>query len=264
MKIPIATIDSFTESRFSGNPAAVCLLDNEISDLQMQLIAREMNLSETAFVNRLEGESQFSLRWFTPLVEVDLCGHATLASAFCMLKSSWVKIGETINFQTKSGELRVKNLEDQIEMNFPLITTEEQEHPYFTEQFMGAKVVNAARLKGNWIIEVASVVELINLVPDFQLISEHSDEGIIVTAADKGEFDLKSRYFAPNLGVNEDPVTGFAHCALMDYWYKKTGKSQLKAYQASKRGGELNLRKEDHRVVILGKAVEVLKGYIEV
>lgn len=263
MKLAITTVDAFTNKAFSGNPAAVCLLDQELSADQMQTIAMEMNLSETAFVQRTSESGSFSLRWFTPVLEIDLCGHATLASAYWMLKSGWAKAGETIRFQTLSGELRVKSDGEWLEMDFPLIPTTVAKHPFFVDNFFGAKISQAAELKKNWIIELEDADAIESCCPDFSIVKEHSEEGIIITAPAKGSFDIYSRFFGPNVGIDEDPVTGFAHCALMDYWFQRSGKSTLKAYQASKRGGVLHLEKRQDRVIIRGQAVKVLSGEIE-
>jgi len=261
--IAIAVVDAFTTTPFSGNPAGVCLLDQPLEKEQMQAIAMEMNLSETAFVERTEEHGNFSLRWFTPTLEIDLCGHATLASSFWMLKSGWANEGQTVRFQTLSGELRVKCSVDGLVMDFPLIPTYTDTHPFFSNELFGKKIVQAAQLRKNWIFELEDEQAVRDLVPDFSLIAAHSEEGFIITA--KGNsYDIVSRFFGPNVGVPEDPVTGFAHCALMDYWNQKTAKTQLSAYQASKRGGELMLEKHDDRVFIRGSAVQVLTGHIDV
>ncbi|MDX5340525.1 MAG: PhzF family phenazine biosynthesis protein [Cyclobacteriaceae bacterium] len=262
--IPIAVVDAFTEKPFSGNPAGVCLLDSPLSKQEMQNIAMEMNLSETAFVERTDEEGEFSLRWFTPTLEIDLCGHATLASAFWMLQSGWTQEGELIKFQTRSGELRVKAEGRDILMDFPLIPTFTDIHPYFKNELFGKKIVQAAQLRKNWIFELENEPAVRSILPDMALIAAHSQEGFIVTAKGENDFDMVSRFFGPNVGVPEDPVTGFAHCALVDYWNQKTGKTQFRAYQASKRGGVLSLEKHDDRVWIKGKAVEVLTGSLKI
>ena len=260
MNIPISIIDAFTNKAFGGNPAAVCLLEEKLTTDQMQTIAMEMNLSETAFVERTEEAGNFGLRWFTPTLEIDLCGHATLASSFHMLHSGWANPGESIRFQTRSGELKVKSDGDWLEMDFPLIPTFEEPHPYFKSDFFGKKILKISQLRKNWIIELESYEDVVSVAPDFPTIAAHSEEGIIVTAVGKEPFDIYSRFFGPNVGINEDPVTGFAHCALMDYWYQRTGKFSLKAFQASKRGGILHLEKHDDRVLLRGQAVHVLSG----
>lgn len=263
-QLAIAILDSFTDRPFSGNPAGVCLLENSISQELMQQIAMEMNLSETAFVERTGDPTVFSLRWFTPAVEVDLCGHATLASASCMFHEGWVKPEEVIQFQTRSGILSVTKRGEGVCMDFPLIPTTVDTHPDHPITLFGANLVQAARLRGNWIFELEDEADVRNLAPDFAVLAATSEEGFIVTAAGSGDYDLVSRYFGPNLGIPEDPVTGFAHCALVDYWYKKTGKTSFKAYQASKRGGTLFLEKNGDRVLIQGKAVVVLRGTLSI
>lgn len=263
-QLAIAILDSFSNQPFSGNPAGVCLLENSISQDLMQQIAMEMNLSETAFVERTADPSVFSLRWFTPAVEVDLCGHATLASASWMFHEGWVKPEDPIHFQTRSGILSVTKTEEGVCMDFPLIATTVDTHPDHAKTLFGAAIVQSARLRGNWIFELADEMAVRNLSPDFAVLAATSEEGFIVTAAGTGEYDLVSRYFGPNLGINEDPVTGFAHCALVDYWYKKTGKTSFKAYQASRRGGVLHLEKKKDRVFIQGNAVVVLSGNLTI
>lgn len=261
--IPITVVDAFAEKPFSGNPAGVCLLDSPLSKEEMQNIAMEMNLSETAFVERTEEEGVFGLRWFTPTLEIDLCGHATLASAFSMIQSGWSSEGEIMKFITRSGELRVKSEGGAILMDFPLIPTFTDIHPYFKKELFGKRIVQAAQLRKNWIFELENEQAVRSLTPDISLIASHSQEGFIVTAQGNGEFDMVSRFFGPNVGVPEDPVTGFAHCALVDYWNQKTGKTQFRAYQASRRGGTLGLEKHDDRVWIKGWAVAVLSGSIK-
>lgn len=263
-KIPIAIIDAFASKPFTGNPAAVCLLDSTLEKQEMQLIAMEMNLSETAFVERTEEEGVFSLRWFTPTLEIDLCGHATLASAFWMVQSGWSQEGKSMRFQTRSGELRVKSEDGFIGMDFPLIPTYMDVHPYFKEELFGLKIIQAAQLRRNWIFELENEEAVKAIEPDMALVAAHSKEGFIITAKGNGELDMVSRFFGPNVGVPEDPVTGFAHCALVDYWNQKTGKTQFKAFQASRRGGHLELEKHDDRVLIKGQAKVVLTGELRI
>ncbi|MDA0315861.1 MAG: PhzF family phenazine biosynthesis protein [Bacteroidetes bacterium] len=258
--LAIAVLDSFTEKVFSGNPAAVCLLESPLLKEEMQAIAMEMNLSETAFVEKTQEEGSFSLRWFTPTLEVDLCGHATLASAFWMYAEGWVAEGKVIRFQTRSGELRVTKQDDLICMDFPLIPTRLDHHPAYDGQIFGSKIVQAAQLWRNWIFELADEEAVRSFQPDFVQIAATSEEGFIVTAVGSKGYDMVSRYFGPNVGVPEDPVTGFAHSALVDYWNQKTRKIKFKAYQASKRGGELFLEKKGDRVLIQGKVVRVSVG----
>lgn len=263
MRLAIATVDSFTNRPFAGNPAAVVLMEQDLNATQMQQIALEMNLSETAFVQKTAEKGKFQLRWFTPTLEIDLCGHATLASAFWMLKSGWASEGEKMTFSTLSGELMVKSLDDKLEMNFPLIPTKIHPHPIYSLEFMGKKVLYSAELKKNWILELESAEEVESCIPEFLEIAKNSEEGIIITAKGKNGYDIYSRFFGPNVGVPEDPVTGFAHCTLMDYWYQRTGKTVLLAYQASSRGGEMEIEKIENRVLIRGQAVGVMQGFIE-
>lgn len=260
--IAIAVLDSFSEKPFSGNPAAVCLLESPLQTAEMQAIAMEVNLSETAFVEKTKEEGSFSLRWFTPKVEIDLCGHATLAAAHRMYTAGWVKEGNGIRFQTLSGELRVTKQEDLISMDFPLIPTVVAEHPAYASEIFGSKIIQSAQLRKNWIFELADEEAVRSFKPNFTQIAETSEEGFIITAAGGKGYDMVSRFFGPNVGVPEDPVTGFAHCALVDYWHKKTGKINFKAYQASNRGGELFLEKMGDRVLIQGRAVQVLEGVL--
>ena len=261
MELSIAIVDAFTEKVFGGNPAAVCLLSQELEADQMQSIASEMNLSETAFVLKSDRKGHFNLRWFTPTLEIDLCGHATLASSFWMLQKGWATEGEQLHFHTKSGELMVKVEQGLIEMDFPLLETTVATHPNFKDQLFGERIVRAAELKRNWIFELEDEQAVRRFIPDFGEIAKHSDEGIIITSKGK-EVDCVSRFFGPNVGVPEDPVTGFAHCALMDYWYKQSGKEKMKAVQASKRGGNLEVEKRGNRAILKGKAVLVLDGKI--
>lgn len=263
-QVAIAILDSFSSKPFSGNPAGVCLLENSISQELMQQIAMEMNLSETAFVERTGDSTVFSLRWFTPSVEVDLCGHATLASSYWMFHQGWVKPEDTIHFQTRSGTLLVTKNEEGVCMDFPLIGTTVDTHPVHTQTLFGVPIKQAARLRGNWIFELEDESAVRNLIPDFGVITATSEEGFIVTAAGFDKFDMVSRYFGPNLGIPEDPVTGFAHCALVDYWHQKTGKTKFKAFQASARGGELYLEKMEDRVLIQGKVAQVLTGFLSI
>jgi len=258
--IAIAVVDSFSKKPFSGNPAAVCLLDSPLTKEEMQAIAMEMSLSETAFVEKTQEEGNFSLRWFTPTQEIDLCGHATLAAAFWMYASGWVKQDAGIRFQTLSGELSVTKQMDLICMDFPLLPTRVAQHPDYAEEIFGSKIVQAAQLRKNWIFELADEEAVRSFQPNFTRIAESSEEGFIVTAAGSNGYDMVSRFFGPNVGVPEDPVTGFAHCALVDYWREKTGKTKFKAYQASTRGGELLLEIMGDRVLIQGNAVQVLVG----
>ena len=251
-------IDAFTSKPFSGNPAAVCLLDKPADENWMQQIAMENNLSETAFLYR--EKDGFNLRWFTPSVEVDLCGHATLASAHFLYEQKILTEHETANFYSKSGQLTAKKIENKIELNFPATIPIEQNPPEELLKAFNTEAIFVGKSRFDYFIEVASADLVRNLQPNFSLLSEIEVRGIIVTAkSDKPEFDIISRFFAPGAGVFEDPVTGSAHCALSPYWSEKLGKSKLQAYQASKRGGELTIVHQGDRVLLQGEAVTVMR-----
>ena len=271
-KLKIFQVDSFTDRPFGGNPAGVCILEKAISDHLMQSIAGEMNLSETAFampradINVAE-QSEFDLCWFTPTVEVDLCGHATLATARVLFDSYGVK-ASAIRFYTKSGELNVSRKGELLSMDFPGDRTEENETPPDVLNALGlekaVKVSKSLRMK-KLVVEVETHATVQGLEPNFSdLLRAESDlgsSGVIVTApgGDTG-YDFISRFFAPGLGINEDPVTGAAHTVLGPYWAAKLGRTNLKACQASARGGEMELVVRGDRINLIGQAVIVLEG----
>lgn len=259
MSLEIAVVDAFTNRPFSGNPAAICLLEKEISATSMQQIAREMNLSETAFVLPTREDSGYPLRWFTPTQEVDLCGHATLAAAFWMLKKEWVSANETLRFQTKSGLLTLWFSAGKVCMDFPILQTHTAIHPVFEQDILGFPILKSVRFGRNWIFQLADEASVRCFQPDFAKLAAQGDDGIAITAEGQ-DFDIVSRFFAPNLGIPEDPVTGFAHCALMDFWYRETGKTHLKAQQASERSGVIGLEKKEDRVILSGEAVGIYEG----
>lgn len=252
-------IDAFTRVPFRGNPAAVCLLEEPQPDAWMQAVAQEMNLSETAFL-LAEGDG-WRLRWFTPVREVSLCGHATLAAAHALFATGRVTPDAQIRFHTLSGLLTAELCGEWIELNFPARFSEPADLPEGLAQALGLTPVFAGRYKDNILIEVASEAELRGLQPDFVALKALPQRAVSVTCrSESSEYDFFSRFFAPRMGINEDPVTGSAHCALVPYWSAKLGKTSLSAYQASARGGVLQLRLEGERVVIAGQAVMVLKG----
>jgi PhzF family phenazine biosynthesis protein len=264
--LSFAQIDAFTDQPFSGNPAAVFLLDEPADAKWMQLVAREMNLAETAFLHRLNGSSssEFGLRWFTPAVEVDLCGHATLASAHWLWESQAVTNGSAVKFQTKSGVLGARRAPDGwIELDFPATTT--------TTSFMGVDIVSGLgltdrtkatlRTKFDAMIELDSAESVRAFAPDMAIVRQIRARGLIVTArSDDSRFDFISRFFAPQSGVDEDPVTGSAHCALAPYWASKLGKQDMLAYQASPRGGVVRVSVRGERVILAGQAITVFRG----
>ncbi|MEL6537456.1 MAG: PhzF family phenazine biosynthesis isomerase [Bacteroidota bacterium] len=257
----IFQVDSFTEKPFRGNPAGVCFLEGKLDDTTQQSIALEMNLSETAFVEP-EGEG-YRLRWFTPTAEVDLCGHATLASAHILFSEGHVAQEDTIQFQTRAGELKVHKEKEMLVMDFParpsagMPILEE-----FEEMFPGSEIVAAARDKYNLILEMPTEAVVRKASPNMEAIAEHSDQGVIITA-EGNRYDFVSRFFGPNVGVPEDPVTGSAHCQLGPYWAKKLEKTSFRAFQASARGGEIGVEVKEDRCLLKGYAVTVFQGELK-
>ena len=259
MAVPIFHVDAFTDRPFGGNPAAVCLLPEDREERWMQQVAAEMNLAETAFVQRQE--DGFRLRWFTPKVEVDLCGHATLASAHVLWHEGQVRSDEIIRFHTRSGVLPAARSGDQIELDFPLTPEEEVPEPARLAEALGAPLKYVGKSRFDYLVEVDSEPTLRRLAPDFSLLATLPIRGLIVTSPSSDpQFDFVSRFFAPAVGVNEDPVTGSAHCCLAAYWRKKLKKDQFVAYQASARGGIVRVRVKDNRAILGGQAVIVAKG----
>ncbi len=268
MKIPIFTVDAFTDKPFSGNPAGVCVLNSPLDEKLMQNIAFEMNLSETAFLNKKDASS-YSLRWFTPVVEVDLCGHATLASAHILWETKKENKSSEIEFNTKSGILKANFRDAGIELDFPLMESKPVEIPKGLIKALGVEPINLFRAQWNYIAELDSEKTVRNVKPDFDLLRALEAWGTIITARASKEsaadgYDFVSRFFAPAKGVKEDPVTGSAHSALAPYWMNRIGKNTFKAYQASERGGTLGLKVGNGRVYITGMAVTVLNGSINV
>lgn len=251
-------VDAFTHVPFRGNPAGVCISAEPLAELLMQQIAAEMNLAETAFVNALDGYQ--NLRWFTPAVEVTLCGHATLATAHILYQRGLLEPEAEHIFETLSGQLQVrKHEEDLLEMDFPLIMTEKKEVPqWLKEHFEGIR--GFAFTPKNDILELESEESVRDYLPDMGQIAQNTRQGLIITARGSEGIDFVSRYFVPNVGVPEDPVTGSAHCELAHYWKDILEKTSFKAYQASKRGGHLELQIVEDRVLIRGRAITVFKA----
>jgi len=261
MKIPIYQVDAFTSEVFSGNPAAVCLLETWIDDKRLQAIAAENNLSETAFL--VQTDNGFDLRWFTPVTEVALCGHGTLASAFVLTACrKWPE--DTIRFQTrKSGELAVTKRDDFLDMDFPARPASAQEAPVGIKEALGVEPKETFASAEDLMVVLSSEDVVREVSPDFNALEQIACRGIIITArGDRSDF--VSRFFAPGLGVPEDPVTGSAHCVLIPYWAEVLGKNDLHAFQVSKRGGELFCNQAGERVTISGKAVLYLEGTITI
>ncbi len=259
MQIPIVQVDAFTSTPFSGNPAAVCILAVERDAAWMQNVAREMNLSETAFLSaRQDG---FDLRWFTPTVEVDLCGHATLASAHVLWETGRLANDASARFHTRSGLLTAERRADWIEMDLPALPEETAEAPRGLAEALGAAPRYVGRSRFAHLVEVEGEDAVRSLRPDFGRLRAIDTRGVIVTGRSSDPaFDFVSRFFAPAVGVDEDPVTGSAHCALAPYWSRHLGKTKLMARQVSARGGVLRLRVDGNRVGIGGQAVTVVRG----
>jgi PhzF family phenazine biosynthesis protein len=255
----LVQVDAFTAKPFAGNPAAVCLLDEPRDTLWMQDVAREMNLSETAFVHRT-GDG-YGLRWFTPAVEVDLCGHATLAAAHVLWEESIEDRSSDITFETRGGTLTCRDRGDRIEMDFPPRPTSEIDPPGDLIDAVGVRAVRAGRSQAGYLLELPSEDAVRAAQPDIAALKSIPDASTCLTAPGaSGGFDFVSRYFAPQAGVDEDPVTGSAHCALADWWSKRTGRSEFRAYQCSERGGVVHVRLDGDRVILGGQAVTVMRG----
>ena len=260
MPLMVTTVDAFAGQPFSGNPAAVCLLPRPASAAWMQHVAREMNLSETAFLVRRDDDA-YDLRWFTPAVEVDLCGHATLASAHVLWESGCLAAGSRAVFHTRSGKLSANQRDGWIEMDFPAEPDQPTAAPAALAAGLNADPVYVGRNRFDYLVEVKSEAALRSLAPDARRLSEIDTRGIIVTAlADAHGFDFVSRFFAPGTGIVEDPVTGSAHCCLGPYWQRRLGRADFTAWQASERGGLVKVTVRDERVTLSGKAVTVLRG----
>lgn len=258
MKTPIYQVDTFTDKAFGGNPAAVCPLKEWIKPELMQDIAMENNLSETAFFVR-EGDV-YALRWFTPAAEVDLCGHATLASAHVLFEELGYQ-KEEIKFETKSGRLIVKKEGDRLSMDFPADKMQQVQGPPILFQALGIKPSIFTFKSDDYMIVLDSEKEVAQLEPDFRMLKEVDARGVIVTAPGD-EVDFVSRFFAPQVGIDEDPVTGSAHTKLTPYWSERLEKREMEVLQISKRIGKLTVRDKYDRVEILGKAITFMKGEI--
>jgi PhzF family phenazine biosynthesis protein len=259
MPTPITTVDAFTDHAFAGNPAAVCILEAPRSDGWMQSVAREMNLAETAFL--LRGGEDFGLRWFTPSVEVDLCGHATLASAHVLWEEGHLDPSAEARFHTRSGLLKASRHDGWITLDFPATPPVPAELPAELLQGLGMPVRLTARTPFDYLVELESEAEVRALAPDMGLLAQLGGRGVIVTSrsATPGR-DFVSRFFGPAVGIPEDPVTGSAHCALGPLWGKRLGKSSLVGHQISQRGGVVRVALAGDRVLLSGQAVTVIRG----
>jgi PhzF family phenazine biosynthesis protein len=261
--IPCYQIDAFTDRPFGGNPAAVCLLDGPAEKGWMQSVAAEMNLSETAFVcPRVDG---FDLRWFTPRVEVDLCGHATLAAAHAVWLAGKAAQQESIPFHTRSGLLTSQRGEHGIELDFPATPASSVEPPSGLLTALGVEAELVAKTRFDYLVVVRSEGAVRSAAPDFRRLVELKTRGVILTApSDDARYDFVSRFFAPAAGIDEDPVTGSAHCCLGPYWSERFGKLQMTGYQASARGGVVHVRIANDRVILAGHAVTMWRGELMV
>jgi PhzF family phenazine biosynthesis protein len=247
-------IDAFTNQPFCGNPAAVCVLKRPADAAWMQFVSSEMNLAETAFLHPIDGG--FSLRWFTPTVEVALCGHATLASAFALWELGVLQQDQVAKFSTLSGWLTCTRDDDWIEMDFPASSCEPTAGQEQLDAALGVQTLNIFRTDFDLLAELSDEEAVANLQPNMALLSAIPVRGVIVTApAASKDYDFVSRFFGPNAGVPEDPVTGSAHCALAPYWMAKLGKPELTARQISQRGGTVKMRVAGRRVMLRGQAV---------
>lgn len=247
-------VDAFTDQPFAGNPAAVCLLARPGDEAWMKLVAREMNLSETAFLHPIK--DGFSLRWFTPAVEVKLCGHATLASAFVLWQTGVLKTEEPARFDTLSGRLTCTRQGSWIEMDFPSKRCAPCDPPPGLAEALGCGLLYCGSNGMDYLVELRDEETVRGLNPNFSLLATLPVRGVIVTSrSDQSRFEFVSRFFAPAAGVNEDPVTGSAHCALGPHWQSRLGRSDFTALQTSPRGGVVKLSVAGDRVLLRGQAV---------
>ncbi len=259
--IPLFQVDAFTRKPFAGNPAAVCLLEQEADAGWMQSVGAEMNLSETAFVWRKN--DGFGLRWFTPTIEVDLCGHATLATAHILWQEGWLAADATARFHTNSGILTARQADGRIVLDFPATPAMPAEAPAGLLQALGVTDAQVFFNGVDYLVQVDDEAVVRGLQPDFTALKQVKTRGVMVTAvSSQPEYDFVSRFFGPAAGINEDPVTGSAHCTLAPFWAERLGKTALRAFQASARGGELLVALQADRVLIAGNAVTVFQGVL--
>ncbi len=260
MNIPLFIVDAFTQEPFKGNPAAVCLLEKPADEGWMQSLAAEMNLSETAFVTRRQ--EGFGLRWFTPVTEVDLCGHATLASAHVLWQEGWLGEDEAARFHSRSGVLNARRSGAWIEMDFPAKIAEPAPPPEKLLPALGLEKAEAVLYNGmDYLVVLSDPGSVRRLDPDGGQLRAIDARGFIVTApSDAPPYDFLSRFFAPGVGIAEDPVTGSAHCALGPYWARRLDKAELTGCQVSGRGGVVRVAMKEQGVVLAGQAVTVVGG----
>jgi PhzF family phenazine biosynthesis protein len=261
MTLPIVQVDAFTSEAFGGNPAAVVVMPGARDAAWMQNVAREMNLAETAFLHRVD--DGFALRWFAPTVEIDLCGHATLASAHVLWETGELPLDAVARFETKSGLLTAKKRDEWIELDFPVTPPDAAEAPLGLADALGVTPRYVGKSRFDYLVEVESEQVLRALAPDFGRLREIRTRGVIVTSrATIPDTDFVSRFFAPAIGVDEDPATGSAHCCLAPFWAERLHKKSFVARQLSARGGLLKIEWEGDRVRLMGRAVTVLRGHL--
>jgi PhzF family phenazine biosynthesis protein len=259
MGLTITTVDAFTDKLFAGSPAAVCLLAEAHDDRWMQQVASEMNLAETAYLERRA--DGYGLRWFTPVVEVDLCGHATLASAHVLWETGEAPLDETLRFHTRSGLLTARRAGEWIELDFPAEPAQPMDVPTELIQALGVQPLFTGKNRFDYLVEVEFEETIRRLQPDIARLKAVTERGVIVTAKANGSpYDFVSRFFAPAAGIDEDPVTGSAHCCLGPFWQQRLGKAEFLAYQASPRGGAVRVHVRGGRVGLGGQAVTVWRG----
>ncbi len=258
-------VNAFTDGAFGGNPAAVCLLESAADPAWMQAVAAEMNLSETAFVWPGDGDT-FALRWFTPTTEVALCGHATLLTAHILWQTGAVSRDDSIGFTSASGWLVAAWADGWIELDFPAYPSAPAEIPEAIRAAVsgapshGAVITERGQPEPTYLLELSDESSVRGVVPRLDHLRRAGASSIIVTARAEGPYDIVSRYFAPGVGIDEDPVTGAAHCCLAPYWSRRLGKTELLGYQASRRGGVVGMRVAGDRVILRGQAITVLRG----
>ena len=261
MKLKMYQVDAFADKLFAGNPAAVVILESPMKDHEMQSIAFENNLSETAFVSI--HESPIYIRWFTPSIEVDLCGHATLASARILFEHYPELAGEEINFDSKSGILKVTKNKDALCLNFPVDKPVLLDSDPLFQEILGIEPLQLLKGKDDYLAIFENQKQIEHIKPNFVLLSKLNSRGLVISAPGD-QVDFVSRCFYPEAGIEEDPVTGSAHTMLIPYWAKELSKNQLEANQLSKRGGKLNCILADDRVLISGKSVIYFEGNISI
>ena len=262
MPLPFVQIDAFTPRPCAGNPAAGCIVPAPLDERRMQDIAREMNLSETAFLHR-QGTGDYDLRWFTPTVEVALCGHATLASTHALFEAGLIEAGTAVRFHTKSGVLTAAHDGQWIDLDFPATVADAVDPLDGLTEALGLPAVSVARSRFDYLVEVADEDAVRTASPDFGRLRHLPVRGVMITSrASTPGIDFVSRFFAPGSGIDEDPVTGSAHCALAPFWGERLQKDAMTARQLSARGGDLRVRLDGDRVHLIGQAVTVIRGEI--